>query len=131
MNQDPASSSNLVNDALSLWDELRELSHDHFRLAALETQRAGMSLVAMLVLGLILAVLLNGVWLGLMTVVVFGLIENGVDISSAILIAIACCLMLALVLFIAIRRKSHYLLYPAVSRSLQSSPNLSADPEKS
>jgi hypothetical protein len=34
----------LVKEAFSLWDELRELSHDHFRLAALETQRAGMSL---------------------------------------------------------------------------------------
>ena len=130
-NDDPVCSIDLLSDALSLWDELRELSHDHFRLAALETQRAGLSLVAMIVLGLMLAVLLNVVWFGLMTLLVFGLIENGVDIGSAILLAIACCLLLVLVLVIAIRRKSYYLQYPAVGRSLKPSPNASnGDPEK-
>jgi uncharacterized membrane protein YqjE len=119
----------LLKDALCLWDNLRELSHDHFRLAALETQRAGMSLVAMLVLGLMLAVILNAVWFGLMALLIFGLLENGVDVLSALLLAIACCLLLVLALVIAIRRKSYYLQYPAIGRSLQSSPNLVSDME--
>jgi hypothetical protein len=128
-NDTPELRTDLLKEALSLWDQLRELSHDHFRLAALETQRAGMSLVAMLVFGLMLAVLLNVVWFGLMAFVVFGLIANGVAVGSAILLAIACSLMLVLVLVIAIRRKSHNLQYPAVTRALHSSPYLPSDLE--
>ncbi|MGZ8239506.1 MAG: hypothetical protein ACXWTY_16730 [Methylobacter sp.] len=35
---DPGSGSGMLKDARSLWHELRGLSHDWFRLAALETQ---------------------------------------------------------------------------------------------
>ena len=37
---DPVSGSGVLEDAQSLWHELRGLTHDRFRLAALETQRA-------------------------------------------------------------------------------------------
>ena len=57
---DPGSSSGMLEDAQSLWYELRGLIHDRFRLAALETQRAGKSLVDMIVAGVMVGVLLIG-----------------------------------------------------------------------
>jgi hypothetical protein len=42
---DSVKDSGVLEDARLLWHELRGLSHDRFRLAALETQRAGDGLV--------------------------------------------------------------------------------------
>lgn len=116
---EPVSSSGVLEDAQSLWLELRELFHAHFRLAALETRRAGESLVAMVVAGVMVAVLLNGVWLGLVAAAVLELVENGVATSSAILLAVAFNLLAALILLGLIRRKSRYLKFPAIQRSLR------------
>ena len=117
---DPISDSTTVlEDAHSLWNELLGLIYDRFRLAALEAQRAGESLVAMIVAGLMVAVLLSGAWLGLMAVAVLEMIGSGIVASSAILLAVAFNLLLALLLCRVIRRKSHYLHFPATLRSLQ------------
>jgi hypothetical protein len=121
-NGEPLYDADVLQDIQSLWSELRALGHDHFRLAALETQRAGVSLLAMLVAGVMFAFLLNAVWFGLMAALVFNLIENGVQISSAILLAVACSLFLMLILVSVIRRKSHYLQFPAIRDSLQPMP---------
>ncbi len=69
-NGDLLSGSDLLDDAQSLWYELRGLNHDRLRLAALEPQRAGMSLIVMIVAGVMVAVLLNGAWLGLVAAAV-------------------------------------------------------------
>lgn len=130
-NGEPLSNADVLNDAQSLWYELRELSHDHFRLAALETQRAGVSLVSMIVAGVMLAFLLNGVWFGLMASVVFSLIENGVETSSAILLAVAFSLLLILILIGVIRRRSQYLQYPAILKSLKPMPSEHREREQS
>jgi hypothetical protein len=109
----------LLQDAVVLWDELRTLGHAHFRLAALETQRAGLSLVTMLVAGIMLAVLCNVLWFGLMAVLVIGLLENGFSLNNALLLAVACSLLLMLILIGFIRHASHYLRYPLTANSLQ------------
>jgi CHASE3 domain sensor protein len=57
---DPMNSSSLVDDARDLWGEVRGLSQDRFKLAALETQQAGVSLVNMIIAGVLVAVLLCG-----------------------------------------------------------------------
>jgi uncharacterized membrane protein YqjE len=116
---EPVSGSGVLEDAQSFWHELRGLTHDRFRLAALETQRAGESLVGMIVAGVMVAVLLSCAWMGLVAAVVLGLVENGVVASSAILLAVAFNLLLALILCGVIRRKSRYLQFPATLRSLQ------------
>ncbi len=122
----------MLEDAQSLWYELRGLIHDRFRLAALETQRAGKSLVDMIVAGVMVAVLLIGAWLGLMTAAVLELVEHGVvATSSAILLAVASNLLIALILFGVIRRKSRYLQFPATLRSFQTTPSGRRDMEKS
>jgi len=119
MHIDPVSGSTLLEDAQSLLHELGGLTHDRFRLAALETRRAGESLVSMIMAGVMVAFLLSSAWLGLMASAVLGLIGNGVVASSAILLAVALNLLLALILYRVIRRKSRYLQFPATLRALQ------------
>ncbi len=126
----PMSDSSVLEDAQSLWHELRGLTHDRFRLAALETQRAGESLVTMIVAGVMVAGLLSSAWLGLMAAAVLELVENGIVLSSAILLAVAFNFLLALILFVVIRRKSRYLQFPATLRSLQPVPPRHRDSEK-
>jgi uncharacterized membrane protein YqjE len=115
--------SNMLEEAQSLWHELRELIHARLQLAALETRRAGESLVTMLIAGVIVAVLLIGAWLGIMVAVVLLLIEHGMVASTAILLAVAANLLVALLLCGVIRRKSHYLQFPATLGSLQPTPH--------
>jgi uncharacterized membrane protein YqjE len=128
---EPMNSSGVLEDAQSLWYELRGLTHDRFRLAALETRRAGESLVSMIMLGVMIAILLSCAWMGLMAAAVLWLIDNGVVASRAILLAAAFNLLFGLILFGVIRRKSRYLQFPATSRSLQPAHPRRRDAEKS
>lgn len=128
---DPVSGTGVLEDARLLWHELSGLTHNRFRLAALETQRAGGSLVVMIVAGVMVALLLSSAWLGFMTAATLGLVENGVmTSSSAILLAVAFNLLLALILCGVIRRKSRYLQFPSTLRSLQPMPPVRRNAEK-
>ena len=118
----PVKDSGVLEDLQSLWHELRGLLHDHLQLAALETRRAGESLVDMIVVGVMVAVLLNCAWLGLVAAAVLWVVEHGVMASDAILLAVAFNLLVVLILFGVIRRKSRYLQFPAILRSLQPTP---------
>ncbi len=114
--------SGLLYDARLLWDELGGLIHDRFHIAALETQRAGESLVTMIVAGILAGVMLGCAWLGLVVAAILELIQTGFVASSAILLGVVFNLLLALILFNVIRRKSRYLQFPASIRSFQSTP---------
>ena len=127
---DPMSGSTVLEDAQSLLHELKRLTHDRFWLAALETRRAGESLVSMIMAGVMVAFLLSSAWLGLMAAAVLGLIDNGVMASSAILFAVAFNLLLVLLLCRVLRRKSRYLQFPATLRSLQAKPPGRRDAQK-
>lgn len=70
--------SSVFGDIQSLLHQLRELTHDRLLLAALETRRAGESLVSMIIAGFMVAFLLSSAWLGVMAVAVLELINNGV-----------------------------------------------------
>jgi uncharacterized membrane protein YqjE len=115
-----------------LWHDLRGLAHDHFELAALETQRAGESLVAMVVAGMLVAGLVLSAWLALMSVAVLALTNRGVmEAGSALLVAVCVNLLVALVLWRVIARLSHRLRFPANARSLQPAPPEFPDGETS
>jgi len=87
---DPDPRGGLPKEAELLWCELRGLAHDHLQLAALETQRAGESLVTMIAAGMIVAGLLLSAWLGLIGAAVLALISRGIMASgSAVLLAVA------------------------------------------
>jgi uncharacterized membrane protein YqjE len=115
------SGSSLLEDIQLLWQELLGLGHDRYHLAGLETQKAGLSLVNMVIAGILVAGLLFGAWMGLLAAVVLGLVENGFISSSAILITVVINLLIALVFCRFIRHKSHYLKFPVTVRSLQKS----------
>ncbi|MGJ0485222.1 MAG: phage holin family protein [Methylomicrobium sp.] len=105
--------ADLLEDVRLLWRDLRGLTHDHLKLAALEARRASTSLVSMIVAGLIMGVLLISTWVGLMTAAALALIQsNFVGEIEAILLLAAVNLVVALLLFWFIRRKSRYLLFP-------------------
>lgn len=128
---EPQNGSGVLAEAQLLWDELRGLGVDRIRLAALETQRAGDSLVSMLISGVMIAVLLLSAWLGLQAAAVLLLIENGFAPSSVILLTVAANLLLTLILFGVIRRKSRFLQFPSTLRSLQPLSQGRLDAEKS
>ena len=103
-----------------IWRELLELAHDHLQLAVLETRLAGQSLVAMVVAGLIVAVLMVTAWLGLMAAVVAALVTGGLNVGAAILLGVGANLLLAFLLCAFIRGRSCHLLWAASLRSLRS-----------
>lgn len=107
------SHADLLEDVRLLWHDWRGLTHDHLKLAALEAKRASTSLVSMIVAGLIMGVLLISTWVGLMVAAALALIQsNFVGEIEAILLLAAANLVVALLLFWFIRRKSRYLLFP-------------------
>lgn len=116
------SDTSVLDDAQSLWHELLGLGHDRLHLAGLETRQAGLSLVNMVIAGVLVAGLVSGAWLGLLAAAVLGLVENDVQVRSAILFVVALNLLLALILCRVIRHKSHCLQFPATLRSLHHNP---------
>ena len=61
----PAADPGLLASAEALWQDLRALGHDYLRLVALEAQRAGESLVSIVVFGIVVGLLVVSAWLGL------------------------------------------------------------------
>ena len=117
---DPGHRAAVPQDAKLLWQELRGLAHDRLELAALETQRAGESLVAMVVAGMLVAGLVFSAWLGVLGAALLALTSRGVMATdSALLLAVALNLAIALVLWRHIGRLSHDLRFPANGRSLE------------
>jgi hypothetical protein len=116
---DTISEAGVLQSVQLLLTELYRLSYGRIRLAALETQRAGESLVTMIVAAVVVAFLLSSAWLGLMAAAILGMVNNGLPATSAILLAVAFNLVLSLILYGVIRHKSRYLQFPATLRCLQ------------
>jgi uncharacterized membrane protein YqjE len=116
----PTSHADLLEDVRLLWQDLRELAHNHLKLATLEAKRAGRSLVSIAAAGVFMAVLLLMVWIGLMAAAVLALIEsNMVGEMEAVLLITGVNLLIALMLFWFIRSKSRYLFFPETVNSLK------------
>ena len=113
-------SSSVLEDARSLWAEVLEQFCDRLSLAALETRRAGESLVTMIVTGVMIAVLLVSAWLGVVAAAIMVLIDAGVIAYLAILIGVGANALVARMLYVVVRRKSRLLLWAASIRSLNS-----------
>ena len=127
----PPGDAGLLEEAKSLWHELRGLAHDQLTLAVLETKLAGNSLVTMIAAGVMVAVLLISAWMGLVGAGVLWLISIGVVASIAMLLAVAANLVFAVILYDLIRRKSRDLQFPATLRSLRPVPSRLQTSEKS
>ena len=119
-----ANDPGLLEIARALWHDLYGLAHEHLLLAALETQRAGRSLVDMIAYGVAAGILLASAWLGLMGTGVLWIIDSGVNPKWALLLVVALNIAAAYVLSMMIRRRSHQLRFPATVGSLK--PNAPA-----
>lgn len=102
-----------------LWQDVRGIAHEHLQLAALETQRAGRSLVWLLVYGILACVLMLGAWVGALAALVLWLISIGLAASAALLLAAVLNVIAAGLFVLAIRRRSRDLGFPATLASLQ------------
>jgi uncharacterized membrane protein YqjE len=108
----------LLETARLLERELRGVVYDHLFLAALETRRAGESLVRIIAMGVITACLLMTAWLALVSAVVIVLAQNSLmTASTALMLVFGVHCLIAILLVAAIRKRSRYLMFPAtVSR---------------
>jgi hypothetical protein len=109
----------VADNVVGLWRDLRGMAHDHLQLAALEAQRAGRSLVAMLAASIVLGVLLASTLLILTGALILALIELGLPPSFSALLAALVNLTASVALAFAIRARSRLLGFPATLRNLQ------------
>lgn len=112
----------VADNVVGLWRDLRGMAYDHLQLAALEAQRAGRSLVAMLAASIVLGVLLASTLLVLTGALILALIELGLPPSFAALLAALVNFAASVALAFAIRARSRLLGFPATLRSLQPTP---------
>jgi len=126
-----AADTGLLEIARGLWHDLRGLAHDHLQLAALETERAGRTLVNMVCYAVAAAILLVTAWLGLMGAGAMLLIGAGLHPGAAVLLVAALNVAAAYVLFSMVRRASRHLRFPATVRSLDSDASMLAHPDRS
>lgn len=117
----PAEASpGVVDQVRSLVGEGRELLYDHMKLAALEAKQAGSSLVTVIVSGVVIAVLLLSVWLGLMGAGVLFVVEKDWLMgSTALAVAVGINLLIIAMLAWIIVRQIERMKFAATTRSIK------------
>jgi hypothetical protein len=110
----------LAEEFRGLERELRSVVHDYACLAALETRRAGESLVKITAMGFLVAVLVCSAWLSAAGWAGIVLVENNVlSRGGALLFIAAANVLIALVVIVLIRRESRHLLMSATVHFLK------------
>lgn len=109
----PEAAHSLLDSAESTWVSVRVLIADHLELLALEAQRAGGSLVAILAGGIAIGVLAVSAWLGLIATVALLLISFGLNAAAAMLGVTLLNLLAIYGLLRFISRRSRELRFPA------------------
>lgn len=110
----------LFSNASALIADYRALATSYFKLAALETKKAGESLVLIVALGIITGVLAVTSWLAMVAAATLALIEFTVlSPSGAIFCMAAINIVIALGLLFVIFRQSRALLFSAITRNLE------------
>lgn len=119
----------LLETASLLERELRGVLHGHLVLAALETRKAGESLVWIVALGVVSACLLSTAWLALVGAATLTLVElTSLPLGGVLLMVAAVHGLAAGLMVVAIRRRSRNLLFPASVSRL--APDQRAQPDK-
>ncbi len=103
----------LLDEARSLFTEVRGLAQDRLKLAALETRLAGQSVVRMLIAGVVAAVMVISAWIALVGMGVVALVVYaGLSTVAALAIAAIANIAAAATLYFAIRKMSRNLAFP-------------------
>lgn len=127
----PSSSPGLTEDVTRLSNELRELVHDQLELATLETRLCVNSVLTMAIIAIVTAVLLVSTWLALVGAGALGLVSIGISPTAAMLLLAAANLVLALLGWLMLRRKSGSLGWPATLRTLKPRATAAREEESS
>jgi uncharacterized membrane protein YqjE len=98
---------------------LKALVQDHALLAVLEVQRAGVSLVKLIVAGIVISILVVSAWLGIVAALVGFAVGQGADWALAILVAALVNLGIAVALGFYAKKQVPDLLFAATLRQLK------------
>jgi uncharacterized membrane protein YqjE len=101
------------------WTNVRALVQDHALLAVLELQRAGISLVKMIVAGIVISILVVSAWMGLVAAVVVWAVGEGVSWGAALLVVAIVNIAVAVGLAFWARKQIPDLLFAATLRQLR------------
>lgn len=112
----------LKSGADALWIDLRALAHDHLELVALESQRAGEGLVAILLLILAIGALVASAWVGVLVLLVMLVTALGSEPALAVALVLAVNVGGAFLCARAVRRYARYLSFPATRGALRGIP---------
>jgi uncharacterized membrane protein YqjE len=101
------------------WANLKALVQDHALLAMLEVQRAGVSLMKMIIAGIVISILVVSGWMGIVAAIVGGAIGAGANWAVAILVAALVNLAVAVGLAFWAKQQLPDLLFSATVRQLR------------
>jgi uncharacterized membrane protein YqjE len=101
------------------WTNIKGLVQDHALLAVLEVQRAGISLVKIIVAGIIISILVVSAWMGLVAAAVVLAVGAGAHWGVAMLAAALANVALAVALGFWAKRQVPDLLFAATLRQLR------------
>ena len=101
------------------WTNIKGLVQDHALLAVLEVQRAGISLVKIIVAGIIISILVVSAWMGLVAAAVVWAVGAGANWGVAMLVAALANVALAVGLGFWAKRQVPDLLFAATLRQLR------------
>jgi uncharacterized membrane protein YqjE len=100
----------------------RRVVSDFLELLSLETRRAGVTLVGMVVCGAVAAILVVTAWLGLMAVLALWAVSLGIPWVTAVTVISLANLLAAAIMTSVCIRISRNLLFPATRRQLEPKP---------
>jgi len=101
------------------WANVKALVQDHALLAVLEVQRAGISLVKMIIAGIVISILVVSAWMGIVAAIVGWAIGAGANWAVAILVAALVNLGVAVGLAFWAKKQIPDLLFASTVRQLR------------
>ena len=101
------------------WANLKALVQDHALLAVLEVQRAGVSLVKMIIAGIVISILVVSAWMAVLAALVGWAIGAGANWALAIFVAAIINLAVAVGLAFWAKKQLPDLLFAATVRQLR------------
>jgi uncharacterized membrane protein YqjE len=101
------------------WANIKALIQDHALLAVLEVQRAGVSLVKIIIAGIVISILAVSAWMGIVAAAIGWAIGAGANWALAILVAALANIAVAAALGFWAKKQVPDLLFSATLRQLR------------
>jgi uncharacterized membrane protein YqjE len=101
------------------WANAKALVQDHALLAVLEVQRAGVSLVKIIIAGIVISILVVSGWMGIVAAIIGWAVGQGANWALAVLIAALVNIAVAVALAFWAKKQVPDLLFAATLRQLR------------